>query len=158
MKERFTEEQIIKMLQEAKCVLTVQALWGKYAIGSATYYRWKTRFSGITLSEARKLKTLEQENKQLKRLVAEQALDIVALIEPRCPYQNGINESFNGRFRDECLNEHLFSSLPSARRIIEAWRWDYNHSRAHGSLGGRTPIEVMKTSTREKKISLYKWT
>ena len=81
-------------------------------------------------------------------------------IEPGCPcpYQNGINESFNGRFRDECLNEYLFSSLSSARRIIEAWRWDYNHSRAHGSLGGRTPIEVMKTSTREKKISLYKWT
>ena len=47
MKERFTEEQIIKMLQEAKCVLTVQALWGKYAIASTTYYRWKTRFSGI---------------------------------------------------------------------------------------------------------------
>ena len=49
-------------------------------------------------------------------------------IEPGCPYQNGINESFNGRFRDECLNEHLFSSLPAARRIIEAWRWDDNHS------------------------------
>ena len=79
MKKRFTEEQIIKMLQEAECGLTVQALWGKYAIGSATYYRWKTRFSGITLSEARKLKTLEADSKQVKRLVAEQALDIVAL-------------------------------------------------------------------------------
>ena len=79
-------------------------------------------------------------------------------IEPGCPYQNGINESFNGRFRDECLNEHLFSSLPAARRIIEAWRWDYNHSRPHGSLRGSTPIEVMKPSNREKKISLYKWT
>ena len=77
--KRFTEEQIIKMLQEAECGLTVQALCRKYAIASATYYRWKTRFSGLTLSEARKLKTLEQENKQLKRLVAEQALAIVAL-------------------------------------------------------------------------------
>ena len=79
MKKRFTEEQIIKMLQEAECGLTVQALCRKYAIASATYYRWETRFSGMTLSEARKLKTLEADSKQVKRLVAEQALDIVAL-------------------------------------------------------------------------------
>ena len=59
MKKRFTEEQIIKMFQEAACSLTVQALCHKYAIESATYYRCKTLFSGITLSEARKLKTLE---------------------------------------------------------------------------------------------------
>jgi putative transposase len=50
------------------------------------------------------------------------------------PQQNGFVESFNGRFRDECLNEHLFRSLSSARRIIEAWRIDYNHSRPHTSL------------------------
>ena len=68
-------------------------------------------------------------------------------IEPGCPYQNGINESFNGRFRDECLNEHLFTSLPSARRIIESWRWDYNHVRPHGSLEGRTPTEVRASSS-----------
>ena len=79
MKKRCTEEQIIKMLQEAECGLTLQALCRKYAIASATYYRWKTRFSAMNLSEARKLKTLEAENKQVKRLVAEQALDIVAL-------------------------------------------------------------------------------
>ena len=79
MKKRFTEEQIIKMLQEAECGLTLQALCRKYAIASATYYRWKIRFSGITLSGARKLETLEAENKRLRRLVAEQALDIVAL-------------------------------------------------------------------------------
>ena len=79
-------------------------------------------------------------------------------IEPGCPYQNGMNESFNGRCRDECLNEHLFSSLPAARRIIEAWRWDDNHSRPHDSLRGSTPMEVMKPNNREKKISLYKWT
>lgn len=68
-------------------------------------------------------------------------------IEPGCPYQNGINESFNGRFRDECLNGHLFVSLPSARRIIEAWRWDYNYVRPHGSLAGKTPMEVMESSS-----------
>lgn len=47
----------------------------------------------------------------------------------------------NGRLRDECLNEHLFASLPEARRIIEAWRTDYNTLRPHTSLDGLTPTE-----------------
>jgi putative transposase len=50
-------------------------------------------------------------------------------------------ESFNGRLRDECLNEHLFPSLAVARRIIEAWRTDYNTVRPHSSLGGMAPAE-----------------
>ena len=60
-------------------------------------------------------------------------------IAPGKPQQNGFVESFNGRFRDECLNEHLFRSLAVARRIIEAWRIDYNHTRPHTSLNGLTP-------------------
>ena len=60
-------------------------------------------------------------------------------IAPGKPQQNGFVESFNGRFRDECLNEHLFRSLTSARQIIEAWRIDYNNSRPHTSLNGLTP-------------------
>ena len=60
-------------------------------------------------------------------------------IAPGKPQQNGLVESFNGRFRDECLNEHLFSSLAAARRIIEAWRVDYNTERPHTSLDGLTP-------------------
>ena len=79
MKKRFTEEQIIKIIQEAKGGLTVEALCRKCAIAPATYYRWKNKFDGLALSEARRLKTLETENKQLKRLVVEQALDMVAL-------------------------------------------------------------------------------
>lgn len=61
-------------------------------------------------------------------------------IAPGKPQQNGLVESFNGRFRDECLNEHLFRSLSAARRIIEAWRIDYNHTRPHTSLNGLTPV------------------
>jgi putative transposase len=62
-------------------------------------------------------------------------------IAPGKPTQNGFIESFNGRLRDECLNEHLFSSLIEARRIIEAWRIDYNTNRPHTSLNGLTPTE-----------------
>lgn len=62
-------------------------------------------------------------------------------IAPGKPQQNGFMESFNGKLRDECLNEHVFSSLAQARRIIEAWRLDYNTVRPHSSLGYLTPKE-----------------
>jgi putative transposase len=62
-------------------------------------------------------------------------------IAPGKPTQNGFIESFNGRLRDECLNEHLFANLAEARRIIEAWRIDYNTRRPHSSLDGLTPAE-----------------
>ena len=60
-------------------------------------------------------------------------------IAPGKPMQNGFVESLIGRLRDECLNEHLFRSLPAARRMIELWRIDYNTQRPHTSLGGLTP-------------------
>ena len=52
-------------------------------------------------------------------------------IAPGKPQQNGFMESFNGKLRDECLNEHVFSSLAEARRLIESWRLDYNRASEH---------------------------
>lgn len=63
-------------------------------------------------------------------------------IEPGKPVQNAYIESFNGKFRDECLNEHWFGSIPEAQAIVEAWRQDYNTVRPHSSLGNRTPEEA----------------
>jgi putative transposase len=60
-------------------------------------------------------------------------------IAPGKPQQNGFVESFNGRFRDECLNEEVFSSLAEARFVIERWRQDYNQIRPHSAHGGLTP-------------------
>jgi len=65
-------------------------------------------------------------------------------IDPGKPTQNAYIESFNGRFRDECLNEHEFHSLAHARLIIENWRRDYNTFRPHRSLGNRTPEEFAR--------------
>jgi putative transposase len=62
-------------------------------------------------------------------------------IAPGRPTQNAFIESFNGKFRDECLNDNIFSSLAEARKIIESWRFHYNHFRPHQSLGQLTPIE-----------------
>lgn len=62
-------------------------------------------------------------------------------IRPGRPIENCFVESFNGKFRDECLNTHWFNSLAEARRIIAAWRLDYNHVRPHSSLNNATPAE-----------------
>jgi len=71
-------------------------------------------------------------------------------IAPGKPVQNAFVESLNGRFRDECLNEHVFQGLPVARRIIEAWRLAYNAWRPHTSLGGATPNEFAARSQRDR--------
>jgi len=69
------------------------------------------------------------------------------LIEPGKPNQNAYVESFNGRFRDECLNEHWFMSLAHARAVIEAWRREYNEERPKESLSGLTPAQFAKQLT-----------
>ena len=74
-------------------------------------------------------------------------------IDPGKPNQNAYIESFNGRLRDECLNEHWFLSLAQARQIIEAWRVDYNGVRPHSALGNVSPTEF-EQCTRDRAASL----
>jgi putative transposase len=62
-------------------------------------------------------------------------------IRPGKPVENAYIESFNGKFRDECLNEHWLVTMAHARRVIESWRIEYNTERPHSSLGDRTPVE-----------------
>lgn len=77
-------------------------------------------------------------------------------IAPGKPMQNAFVESFNGRLRDECLNENLFGNLAEARRNIETWRIDYNINRPHTSLNGQTPTEFAQRlrSTRPASLEL----
>ena len=63
--------------------------------------------------------------------------------------ENAYIESFNGRFRDECLNEHWFLTMAHARRVIEHWRIEYNTERPHSSLGDLTPEEFAATANPE---------
>jgi putative transposase len=79
MKNRFTEEQIIKVLEEGRSGMKVQEICRKHGISNATYYIWKTKYADMTVSEAKKMRSLEAENAKLKRLVAEQQLDILTL-------------------------------------------------------------------------------
>jgi putative transposase len=79
MKNRFTEEQIIGVLKEAETGVKVAEICRKHGISDATYYNWKAKFGGMTVSEAQRLKALEAENAKLKRLLAESMLDNAAL-------------------------------------------------------------------------------
>jgi putative transposase len=77
--KRFKEAQIIAVLKEAEAGVSVQELCRKYGMSDGTFYNWKAKYGGLTVSEAQRLKALEDENRRLKHIVAEQALDIQAL-------------------------------------------------------------------------------
>ena len=93
-----------------------------------------------------------------------QALDVwayqhdirLAFIRPGKPVENAYIESFNGKFRDECLNEHWFVTIDHARRVIENWREEYNVERPHSSLADLTPNEYARrvAKTAEQRVSL----
>ncbi len=79
------------------------------------------------------------------------------LIQPGKPTQNAFIESFNGKFRDECLNEHWFCSLAEARIRIAAWRRDYNEHRPHSAIGNLTPAEFAASwRTRQQQLKQEK--
>lgn len=78
-KSRYTEEQIIGVLKEVDAGAKVQDVVRKLGITEQTYYRWKSKYGGMEVSDAKKLRALEDENRRLKQMVADQALDIQAM-------------------------------------------------------------------------------
>ena len=75
----YTGEQIISILKEAEAGATIADLVRKHGIAEGTYYRWKAKYGGMDVSDAKRLKQMEEENRRLKRIVADQALDIQML-------------------------------------------------------------------------------
>ena len=81
MKKRFTEEQIIRVLKEHESGVKVDDICRNHGIGNSTFYKWKSKYGGMEVSEAKRLRELEAENNKLKRLLADSMLDNAALKE-----------------------------------------------------------------------------
>ena len=80
-RRQFTEEQIIGVLKQADAGMKTADLCREHGISDATFYKWKAKFGGMTVSDAKRLRVLEDENRKLKQIVANQALDLAALKE-----------------------------------------------------------------------------
>ena len=80
-RSRFSEEQIIGILKEHQAGLSAAELCRKHGISDATFYNWRSKYGGMEVSEAKRLKALEDENRKLKKLLAESMLDVAALKE-----------------------------------------------------------------------------
>ena len=80
-KSRFTQEEIIGVLKEHHAGLSAAELCRKHGVSDATFYKWRAKYGGMDVSDARKLKALEEENAKLKRLLAEQVMDVSTLKE-----------------------------------------------------------------------------
>ena len=74
-RRRYTEEQIINILKEAEAGAKVGDLCRRYGMSNASFYNWKSKYAGLTISELKRLRALEEENRRLKQIVADQALD-----------------------------------------------------------------------------------
>jgi len=80
-RSRFSEEQIIGVLKEHQAGLGAKELCRKHGVSDATFYKWRSKYGGMEVSDAKKLKTLEAENAKLKKLLAEQMMDVSTLKE-----------------------------------------------------------------------------
>jgi putative transposase len=80
-RSRFSDEQIIGILKEHRAGLSASELCRKYGISDATFYKWRSKYGGMEVSEAKRLKSLEEENAKLKRLLADAMLDVSTLRE-----------------------------------------------------------------------------
>jgi putative transposase len=88
--------------------------------------------------------------KEIQRWLSREGIK-TRYIDPGSPWQNGHNESFNGVFRDGCLDRWLFYSVQEARRVIGAWLEEYNTERPHGALAGISPARYLKKLTEKER-------
>ena len=94
-RSRFSEEQIIGILKEHQAGLGAKELCRKHGISDATFYKWRSKYGGMEVSDARRLKTLESENAKLKKMLAEQMMDVATLKEM-------LGKTSEARFEEKC--------------------------------------------------------
>ena len=128
-RSRFNEEEVIGILREGESGSSVKAVCAKHNISEATYYAWKRKFGGMDVSEARRLRGLEEENARLKRLVADQAV-LAARILPFAFSRSSSNRQDSIRSLRRSFRNPVFSTR------LEVHRW----SRVQRLSPGRSPL------------------
>ncbi len=123
---RYSEAQVFRILKEIETGSQIVNVAREHGVSPATIHRWKSQYDGMTLSELKRLKTLEEEN--------------------------GYIESFNDKLRDECLNREVFRNGREAQAIVENWRQEYNNYRPHSSLGYLTPSEFARQYYEQNQV------
>ena len=159
-KSKFTESQIVFALQQAESGVTVAEVCRKFGISEATFYSWKVgqNLKGIdVVSVMERIKALrgvvpqriqcDNGSEFISKALDKWAYDNQVTLDfsrPGKPTDNPFIESFNGSFRDECLNVNWFLSLEDAKEKIQLFKEEYNGFRPHSSLSGLTPNEVVQ--------------
>jgi transposase InsO family protein len=152
-RSRFREEQIIESLREQEAGLPTADVCRKHGISSATFYKWKAKYGGLEVSEAKRLCVSDNGTELTGMAILRWSQETRVewhYIAPGKPQQNAFIESFNGRLRDELLNETLFTSLNHVREALAIWREDYNTVRPHSALGNLPPDTYAKLSAPTK--------
>ncbi|MCJ8277858.1 MAG: IS481 family transposase [Bdellovibrionales bacterium] len=164
--KRVKPEEIITKLRQAEILLakgnSIEEACRKIEVTTPCYYRWRKKYGGMEIGQAKQLKDLERELPDYIRsdngpeftakFVTEwlEKLEVGTLfIQPGSPWENGYNESFNGKLRDELLDRELFYNMREAKVLIERWRVEYNTIRPHSSLGYLPPAP--ETLTRKQR-------
>ncbi len=112
-RSRFTEEQVIAVLREQEAGMSTADVCRKHGISSATFYAWKAKFGGMDVSEAKRLKSLQEENAKLKRLLADAMLDNVALKDLSQKNSNARRQAGDRRLSHHSLRDERAAGVPS---------------------------------------------
>ena len=132
-KSRFTEEQIIKVLKEHAAGLSASDVCRKHGISDATFYKWRSRFGGMEISDARKLKALEEENRKLKKLLAETMLD-ASTLKARAAYRlpgigfQAVCDTKSGKLYLAVFEPKSLTARPSERSGAELHVYEFKET------------------------------
>ncbi len=156
-KSRYSDSQIIGILKQAESGIPVPQLCREHGMSSATFYKWRSKYGGMDVSMMQRVKELEEENRRLKKMYAEERLKAVIIqealakkqgirlqyIQSGKPQQNAYIERFNRTVRHEWLDENLFESIEQAQQLATEWLWRYNAERPNMAIGGITPYQKL---------------
>ena len=144
---------MLRILQEVDGGKPVVIAAREYGLSRATIHRWKARYVGVTASELKRLKTLEEEfvARAICRWLEDSGCQTI-FINPGSPWENGYIESFIDKLRDECLNREVFQNGKEAQTAVEAWRQEYSNYRPHSSLGYLTPTEFARRHYEDSQV------